>query len=39
MWRPKIKGTGLLKDSRSMKVKACILDYVFKQNHLLYGNK
>jgi hypothetical protein len=39
MWRLKIKSTGLLKDSRCMKVKAFILGYVFKQSHLLHGNK
>jgi hypothetical protein len=33
MWRPKVKGIGLLRDFLCMKVKACMLGYVFKQSH------
>jgi hypothetical protein len=39
MWKPKIEDIGLLRDSRCMKVKACMLGYVLKQSYLLYGNR
>jgi hypothetical protein len=39
MWMPKVKGIRPLRDYEYMKVKACMLDYMFKQSHILHGSK
>lgn len=35
----KMKSIGLLRDSGCMKVKACMLGYMFKLSHMLHGNR